>query len=221
MKDVPEAVLRRKVKQEARDGYGPDGAWVGVVALDPGKVTGVAWMRARVAVLRDAGWMETLRTRQMLGGMEGGTGEVDCSDLVNGVSRLVDCLTKIGSDGAQRVVVCEDFSLFSGRRHVGKDALWSPRVAAGLQVMCGMFGSLGMDVADEVSHIGAQLAGWRRLKWEWQMSSEMGVVTDERLRNWDLYVPGDHARDAMRHLVVWLRKQKWETWLREERRPRK
>lgn len=35
--------------------------------------------------------------------------------------------------------------------------------------------------------------------------SAKAVINDERLRRWDLYVKGGHARDAMRHLIVQLR----------------
>lgn len=42
------------------------------------------------------------------------------------------------------------------------------------------------------------------------------VINDGRLRIWNMYTPGpDHARDATRHVLLWLRKMKasgWETF---------
>lgn len=35
-------------------------------------------------------------------------------------------------------------------------------------------------------------------------SDAMTFATDERLRRWGLYVPGDHARDAVRHACLWI-----------------
>lgn len=191
-------VADRIVERERAAGYGPDGAWVACVALDPGKTTGVAWLRVRAAVLRDMGWLSVLKARLGLGGAtwEAGTGEIDCEDLVGGVGRLTDAIAGVARVGIARapvrvVVVVEDFSLYAGRQHVGKDALWSPRVAAGLQCLIG------------------RVTG---LLWVWQMPSERTVITDERLKRWGVYVPGDHARDALRHMIVWLRKQDWDGW---------
>lgn len=39
-------------------------------------------------------------------------------------------------------------------------------------------------------------------------SDAMSTVTDDRLRQWDLWIKGQqHARDAVRHLILWLRKE--------------
>lgn len=41
-----------------------------------------------------------------------------------------------------------------------------------------------------------------------QMPSEMSVATDQRLKRWGLWFPGKpHACDAMRHMVIFLRKR--------------
>jgi hypothetical protein len=37
-----------------------------------------------------------------------------------------------------------------------------------------------------------------------QANDAKHFATDERLRRWGLYVPGDHARDAVRHACLWL-----------------
>lgn len=42
---------------------------------------------------------------------------------------------------------------------------------------------------------------------DWPMPGEMGVITDERLKLWGLWLPGDKdARAALKHLLVYLRK---------------
>lgn len=42
---------------------------------------------------------------------------------------------------------------------------------------------------------------------EVQMPGERSVITDARLRLWDLWVPGpDHPRDALKHALVFLRR---------------
>jgi len=42
---------------------------------------------------------------------------------------------------------------------------------------------------------------------ERQMPGERTVITDARLRLWDLWVPGvEHGRDALRHALVFLRR---------------
>lgn len=40
-----------------------------------------------------------------------------------------------------------------------------------------------------------------------QSPSDKSIISDERLKRWNLYFKGQqHARDAERHLVLWLRK---------------
>lgn len=47
-------------------------------------------------------------------------------------------------------------------------------------------------------------------------SDAMNIVTDGRLRDWNLYRPGsDHARDAMRHAVLMCRRYSSEAVYRE------
>lgn len=42
---------------------------------------------------------------------------------------------------------------------------------------------------------------------ERQMPGERSVITDARLRLWDMWVPGmDHGRDGLRHALVFLRR---------------
>lgn len=48
-----------------------------------------------------------------------------------------------------------------------------------------------------------------------QPSEAKTTATDERLKSWGLYVPGEeHARDASRHSITWLRKTKEKAKLR-------
>lgn len=59
---------------------------------------------------------------------------------------------------------------------------------------------------------GLRLASGERAKFEpyWQSSGDAkSVMTDERLKLMAMYTPGpDHARDATRHALMWLRKHR-------------
>ncbi|HEY7413922.1 MAG TPA: hypothetical protein VH593_01920 [Ktedonobacteraceae bacterium] len=45
----------------------------------------------------------------------------------------------------------------------------------------------------------------------WQTPSDKAVITDDRLRRWGWWWPGhDDAMDALRHLIVFLRRTKME-----------
>lgn len=42
----------------------------------------------------------------------------------------------------------------------------------------------------------------------WQQPTQMGVITDDRLRSWGLWLPGQENKDirsAMKHLLIYLR----------------
>lgn len=42
----------------------------------------------------------------------------------------------------------------------------------------------------------------------WQQPTQMGVITDDRLRQWGLWLPGQENKDirsAMKHLIIYLR----------------
>ena len=48
---------------------------------------------------------------------------------------------------------------------------------------------------------GREVAAWQ------SPSDAKNVITDQRLRLWEMYLPGpDHPRDATRHALLWLRR---------------
>lgn len=112
-------------------------------------------------------------------------GGVERGEWFQGSSSEVERLVK---DLDPAVVVCEDFQL-RGDRLRGREALDPVRVAESLR-----------------SWLRAHL--WRG-RWEWQQASDAkAVVTDKRLRRWGLWIPGNpHARDAIRHALLWQRRQ--------------
>lgn len=59
---------------------------------------------------------------------------------------------------------------------------------------------------------GLKVASGKRVQFEpyWQSPSDAkSVMTDQRLKIMSMYTPGpDHARDATRHAVMWLRKHR-------------
>jgi hypothetical protein len=83
-------------------------------------------------------------------------------------------------------LVCEDFIL---REHTMDRSLLSPvRITTGLFNNCA--GMLGFDA-----------------HWHFQSPSDKSTVTDSHLKDLGLWFPGkQHARDAARHLVLFLKK---------------
>lgn len=64
---------------------------------------------------------------------------------------------------------------------------------------------IAIEVAD---HIKWQVSEMDGVKLHWQQASDAkGVITDDRLKKMELWVTGKpHARDAIRHLVIALRR---------------
>lgn len=65
--------------------------------------------------------------------------------------------------------------------------------------------SVAIEVAD---HVRIMCIEFLEVEFHWQQASDAkGVITDDRLKKMDLWVPGKpHARDAIRHLIIALRR---------------
>ncbi len=87
------------------------------------------------------------------------------------------------------VVVIEDFQL-PAKVHTRNRELLSPvRIGFGLALLLGMSPKFNGKVV-------------------WQQPTQMGVITDDRLREWGLWLPGQVNKDirsAMKHLIIYLR----------------
>lgn len=87
------------------------------------------------------------------------------------------------------VVIIEDFQL-SAKVHTRNSELLSPvRIGFGLSLLLNM---------------SPKFKG----KIVWQQPTQMGVITDDRLRSWGLWLPGERNKDirsAMKHLLIYLR----------------
>jgi hypothetical protein len=88
-------------------------------------------------------------------------------------------------------VVIEDFVLYAGRSHTGAT------------------GSTGLSPVVVTSELRVEL---RHAGFEGSIAVQMaaqakGIVTDDRLRRWRLWFPGEpHARDAARHAALYARR---------------
>lgn len=133
-----------------------------------------------------------------------------------GTMKLWDCLTAFEPD----IIVAEDFILFPDRAHPPDRVGTVPdRILAMVDLL------MYLSVEGILEYGPAAPAGYRDGKWQSlhvpaivkQMPGERTIVTDDWLRRHKLWrtpgqiegaVTGDknHAMDALRHLVVWLRK---------------
>lgn len=95
------------------------------------------------------------------------------------------------------VIVVEDFVLYPGRQHSSNKDGISPATVWNAVEM-----KLMLDEDFPAAGIAPIVVR--------QMASEAkGIIIDRRLRDWGLWLPGmKHSRDAMRHLLVYLRKQR-------------
>lgn len=116
---------------------------------------------------------------------------------IEGISEneTVDLLLDVLEEYGCGVVVLEDFILRSSVKT--RDLLSPVRINAAISY-------------------GLHSGGWVGVAVELQTATDAkGVLTDARLRRKGLWVPGkDHANDAIRHMLLYLRRQKisvrWE-----------
>lgn len=171
-----------------------------VVAFDPGVSTGWAWRAF------DREDLPRLPTARLLRVSEGGTGLIERDPRV--VPRLVlaggvamwDTYTAMAMQSVVRsawkvaevdedldtfVVVVEDFILRTS--DAARHTLAPVRVTAAFEAL---MRDSGVNVFTGQSASDAKRA-----------------ITDERLRRWDVYEEGpEHRRDAMRHLILFMRR---------------
>lgn len=160
----------------------PDGS---VLAIDPGETCGVAWMPMSSLLLETRDAAETVAHEQVLceAGQYGRDPEVSC------VNRL---MMRIRKEDA-RIVVIEDSTWFLTKQGMH-------RTKASL-VPVSLFAMLRFGLEDK----------WLDMRLEVQSPSHMSVASDSRMKSWGLWWPGEqHARDAARHLMVFMRRWKQE-----------
>lgn len=169
----------------------------GVFAVDPGGSSGVAWGR-----LRDEGTVAE-RFAAMPSEWSGSVTVKDASWMTQArlISlRWINFRMACSKAGLPAYFVCEDFLL---RSMVSSDreALYPVWIAAAI---VGYRNGL-LD--------GYELAGFGRsapIEVVWQeASSAMTYATNERMKRWNLYLPGKpHENDAWRHLAYFVANKK-------------
>lgn len=154
-----------------------------LIALDPGGTTGMAWaMFPPNGNVPDAYLKKMSRAWQI-------DGEHKDQALLL-YQEILDCMKRAGgvnqsTYNVRTIVACEDFVVPSGPRR--KTVLSPVRVGAMLEY-----------------HVWLEELN---LEWRWQQPGERSVITDEMLKRWGLWLPGQpHAMDALRHLIVLQRK---------------
>lgn len=176
-----------------------------VLWFDPGGTTG--WAAARLQKGRKV--LECVRETMKVGQIKVGLGEPDESA---GAWAMMELIAAINDDddvlGPLDVVGVEDFRLFPGETHSPDQKGTTPmRIIAKVDMLFWMAehdeaGSVRMDVLDPP----------RLVK---QMPGERSIITDKRLKDWGLWRTekrqggGQHAMDALRHLIVFGRKGSW------------
>lgn len=174
-----------------------DSGWATVVALDPGGTTGWSVLMVHPEALRCPEVPVLANIEHFVQGQF--TGDED--EQARACVELVECW----GDAA---VVIEDFVLRTFR--MDSDLLAPVRVTAKVE--------FGLKCAEG-------LGGFQRNRtrvFKQQPALAMSTATDARLKEWALYVAEggeQHARDATRHGITFLRRAKEKRALREEAWP--
>lgn len=167
-----------------------------VLAFDPGGTTG--WALADVDV---SAWGE------MLGDVQLSLlcGQIKVPSESENAWRMMELVGEHGPD----VVVLEDFVVMPNGLHNPKRDWTSPmRLLAVIDFWWWMAQWGPVDVMD-----GREMRARMPLKVK-QMPGEKDIITDELLKKWGLWRTqkrqggGPHAMDALRHLIVFMRKGK-------------
>lgn len=166
--------------------------WVSVFTVDPGERTGWAWLcyeRSRLATDGAHGAVKIGLELSYAMCMQGEMPSVKEDEATDEIRRYVRrsserAASHVATD-VSTVCIIEDFTL---RERTMDSSLLSP-VRLGAKVAYGMY-------LDEVPVY-------------WQSPSDAkSTITDDRLQRWGLWRKGaPHANDAMRHLILWLRKE--------------
>ena len=166
--------------------------WVSVFAVDPGGDSGWAWLLYERRLLQSDGAVGAVRLGMDISDPWCLFGQVDCSDERHGAERLAHFVRRArerseriaATDQLRCCLVCEAFILTERTKRAS--TLSPVRLTARLDAILG----------DEVE--------W----FEQTAADAKGVCTDDRMKQWGLWQPGQpHATDALRHLVLWLRKE--------------
>jgi hypothetical protein len=152
------------------------------LCIDPGKTIGLAWGALELA----NEWNR----------MVVGFGDVRCEPGkqwkdgdVNGVMQVLSKIAELGGEEV-KIIVVEKTVIIPGRVKRSGDILQTAGVEAMLR-------------------LALATKWWNGQLIEQMASSAKGIVTDARLRKLDLWIPGNekrHIRDALRHLVLLMRR---------------
>lgn len=132
--------------------------------------------------------------------------ETSWDDLDWGVGRGLfgDSVDWPDSDGPVDVVVIEDFTVYPGLANEVAAGGAVPLIPVGIGAAVGLFVEL-MNVAEMDEWGSTEDAHLVELSYV-MASMAKTTVTDERLKRWGLWARGSgHSRDAIRHLVTYLR----------------
>jgi hypothetical protein len=178
-----------------------------VVSFDPGVTTGWAVHRLDLDSLKKEGFAATIygSASGFTSGQINGDGS-DASEFrtVDTMMDIVRAGYVLGDYGAGDLfaIVMEDFVL---RRSEASRSLLAP---------VRVFSRFEMSL-----HLATRDSGLRLPYVKQSAADAKNVVSDMRLRRWNVYVPGrEHARDAQRHGILFARKvasePRWEKALR-------
>lgn len=171
--------------------------WASVVALDPGGTTGWSVLMVHPEALCEPDVPVLANIEHFVQGQF--TGEED--EQARQIMELIECW----SDAA---VVIEDFTLRTFR--MDAELLSPVRITAKVEFGLKFWEGLG---------------GWQRPRirvFKQQPALAMRTATDARLKEWRLYSAEgaqQHARDATRHGITFLRRAKEKPTLRAEAWP--
>lgn len=161
-----------------------------VMAYDPGETTGWSVWRAPVGTLVRQGTRRTLaRSKWALGQIRVSKEAVKRGDAD---SEMVDKMLEVGRWGYEEFVHEGDEFVFVHEGFRLRMMSMDPNLLAPVRV--------NAIFKDRLRGKGYQV-------YQQDPSEAKSVVTDARLREWGTYRPGmEHARDAERHAILFLRK---------------
>lgn len=175
---------------------GLDAGWQ-VVAVDPGTSTGVFWICLGRKELHSLDWRSAIRAAAKAGRLQSVTVRAqDEQTSIDQVLSTAELWRKRGSDlsghRAPQITdwVIEDFIL--RERTMARSLLSPVRITEGIERTLHMNGSTATIT-------------------KYSAADAKTVISDERLRHWDLFGNGSkHERDAFRHLCLRIRELKME-----------
>ncbi len=153
-----------------------------LMAIDPGSTTGYAWVQIKKSDKMESAH-EFFKERWMMD--KAGYGEYGDSRAAEAIT-IDKVLTQI-KNRKPNVVIIESYTVRLPVRDTSYTALSPARIGGAIDYACSGF-------------------AWEPTV-EWQTPSQMGVITDTRLKHWGLWLPGKKdARAALKHLLIYMRK---------------